>query len=298
MLISTTHEGIYHKVKDDKKAIKIIKDAGFTAYDFSLCEQPNLLWQDNYLDYAKELREYADSIGIICNQTHATYPTGLNESNTFEELARHSKNLGVECDSFEKYNEKTREKILREIAFSGVLGAKVCVIHPKARASMEENTNFYLSLEAAARKYNVKIGVENIYDWIKGTGIVDAPCSNHHSFKQQLDKLPADVFVGCIDIGHAEIAVLNTSASQMVETLGDRMGAMHLHDVDLVRDNHFLPFSLKVDYLPIVESLKKIGYQGDITLEANVWKNLPDELLPEFARWLAIIAAWFQEKVQ
>ena len=69
---------------DDKQVVKLLKDAGFTAYDFSMFGkgwlQPNeLLASDDYLEKAKELRAYADGIGLPCNQAHAPFPTCLDE---------------------------------------------------------------------------------------------------------------------------------------------------------------------------------------------------------------------------
>ena len=62
-----------------KEAITINAEAGFDAYDMSLFQ---LTRDENYEfnapDYvlrAKELRRYADSLGIVCNQSHAPFPT-------------------------------------------------------------------------------------------------------------------------------------------------------------------------------------------------------------------------------
>lgn len=53
-----------------KDTIKLIKEAGFDAYDMSLfCmyDNPNpcIFCEDGYLETAKELRRYADEIGIV-----------------------------------------------------------------------------------------------------------------------------------------------------------------------------------------------------------------------------------------
>ena len=72
---------------------------------------------------------------------------------------------------------------------------------------------------------------------------------------------------------------LDTSAVKMLETLKDYVGCIHLHDVDLLHDNHQLPFNCKIDYAPIIETFKKIGYKGDITLESNSFANFTEELV-------------------
>ena len=298
MYISTTHSAFYDRIKDDKKTIQFVKDAGFTAYDMALTEA-DLLWRDDYLEYAAEIRKFADGIGLPCNQTHAPHPPLLDASYPLWEVRVYGERNGFQCNSFEEFNAKIYPKFVRAIEFSGILGAKVCVVHPGNRHNAEENARFYLSLADVARKAGVKIGVENSYDWKKDEPTAcAAACSNHQDYKAHLDLLPEDVFVACVDIGHAELAGLNTSAVQMIETLGKRVQALHVHDVDLVHDNHAIPFSLQVDYEPIIAALKKIGYAGDITLEANVWKNVPDELLLDAAKWMAAVAAYFKTKIE
>ena len=63
----------------EKDAVKIISDAGFDAYDISLFEltrsEEYLFNSPDYVNIAKELREYADSLGIVCNQSHAPFPS-------------------------------------------------------------------------------------------------------------------------------------------------------------------------------------------------------------------------------
>lgn len=75
----------------------------------------------------------------------------------------------------------------------------------------------------------------------------------------------------CLDIGHAEMSGLNTSAVQMILTLGTWLKALHIHDTDLHHDSHQIPFSMKIDYQPIMKALKTIGYQGWFTLEADAY---------------------------
>ena len=276
----STDTGIFAAIGDCKKIVKLIKDGGFDAYDFTLSSKPmsDLMNADDYLEQAKAFREYADSIGIECNQSHAPFP---------------SIRVGDE-----EYNTRLFGKLVRAIEISGILGARVCVVHACNDYTMEENIAFYKSLEPYARKAGIQIGVENLYSSRDGKLICGA-CSPHDSFKAYLDLLPADAFTACLDIGHAEILGEETSAVKMIETLGDRLTAMHLHDVDKSRDNHLLPFTLKLDFPAIIEALRKINYQGDITLEAcHFVKKMPVELLPGVAKLAADVAGYFRKEIQ
>ena len=55
----------------------------------------------------------------------------------------------------------------------------------------------------------------------------------------------------------------------MALALGSRLKALHIHDNDCWHDYHQLPFSMSIDFAPIVAALKKIGYDGWFTLEAD-----------------------------
>jgi hypothetical protein len=43
----------------------------------------------------------------------------------------------------------------------------------------------------------------------------------------------------------------------------------YIHDNDLKRDKHALPFSMSIDFSAMIQALKEIGYQGYLTLEAD-----------------------------
>ena len=82
---------------------------------------------------------------------------------------------------------------------------------------------------------------------------------------------------------------------EMIETLGEWVQCLHLHDIDGVKDNHQVPFTQKVDFARIVDALKKINYQGDVTLEvAYAPLKTPKELQKPLAKYLAEIANYFK----
>ncbi len=285
MLISTEINS-YKKIGDNRAIIKMLKESGFTAYDFSMFRgslADEILLADDYLDRAREFRAYADSIGIPCNQTHAPFATWRKGDDA--------------------WNQTMFPLVKRAIEVSGVLGARVCVVHPCNDYTAEENAVMYAELEGIARRANVKIGVENMWNCINygkpDFKALPAACSHHEDFKRHMELLPSDVFVACLDIGHAEMRDLGTSAVEMIDALGDRLQAIHLHDVDLVHDNHALPFTCKISYEPIIEAFRRNGYCGDITLEADRFaSSVPIELLPNAARYAATVAGYFKTRIE
>ena len=136
----------------------------------------------------------------------------------------------------------------------------------------------YAKLLPFAKECGVKIATENMWGWdTEKDEATPLACSPHTNFKAHLDALPDDYYVACLDIGHAEMRGTQTSAVDMVYTLGDKLEALHIHDVDLHHDNHQIPFSLKVDFQPIAKALRDIGYKGWYTLEAVHYLDTFDE---------------------
>lgn len=281
MDISTEIDSLY-KLGSFEYIFKLLKQSGFTAYDFTMSwegEGSKVICSEDYMDQARKIRAIADTIGIKCNQSHAPL--------TRERLGEY------------EYGERGEELLKRAIEISGVLGAKVCVIHQQKLFSAEENAEFLKKFENIARKWGVKIGLENLWNWNKEADCAKpVACSGHDDFRHHLDLLPKDVFVGCVDIGHAEMKGLDTSAVQIIDSLGDRLGAMHLHDNDHHYDWHWMPFTMKIDYESILQALKRNSYKGDITFETDKYiGNFPIELVPSVLKQLVEVAKYFIEKL-
>jgi len=238
-----------------ERAIELMAEAGFDAYDFSMFElirydyknkQPIInkespLVSKDYLAYAKHLRDVADRCGIVCNQTHAPYP--------------------VFC-------EEIRASLKWAIDITSILGGRQCIIHPDNNATAEENAEMYRELLPYAKEKNVKIATENMWNWDKEKDqACAAACSHHDDFLAHVKALDDEYLIACLDIGHAEMRGLNTDAVKMIETLGGTLEALHVHDNDKWHDSHAVPFTMEIDFDAICKALKRVGYKGDMTLE-------------------------------
>lgn len=242
-----------------KESLIMIKDVGFDAFDFSMESPNNFFTSDNYLVNAKLLKEFANSLGIICNQTHSVFPVWHK---TYDK------------NEVEKRTDYTK----RIIEISSILGAKNCVIHPINDFNEEDNFVFYQQFLPLAHKFNINIACENMWNWQDDKACL-AACSNHNNYKRLIDLVNDDHFVACVDVGHAEMDGLGTSANKMIETLSNKVTCLHLHDNDLHYDRHSLPFSESIDFEIIVDALVNTNYQGDITFECDGFINrMPKEL--------------------
>ena len=261
MLKISTEIASAARLVGEAKAIKYIAQAGFEAWDFSMfdmCKTPYDTWRvknakdifrtlthplhgRHYLSYARQLKRVGEAYGISCNQSHAPFPT---------------------------FDPKVHSYLKRAIECTAEAGGKICVIHPNNFAAPEKNAEFYMELLPFAKEHGIKIATENMWNWNLGK-IAPAACSSPESFNAHLDCVNDESFVACLDIGHAEMNGLDTSAVEMIHALGPRLQALHIHDNDQVHDSHQLPGSMRVDFKAVMKALKDINYQGDLTLEAS-----------------------------
>lgn len=278
----STQTSPFNAFGDNKAIVKLLKDSGFTAYDFSMYSHKNnehaMIDFDDYKEKARVLREYADSIGIKCNQTHAPFPSAKKGD--------------------EEYNKYIFPFLLRSIEVSGILGATNCVIHPCNDYTAEENAVLYEALRECAEKSGVIICTENMFNWDRENNRpCFAACATAEDFVAHVELLDKKVFGACLDLGHAEIMGDTVSAAELIHALGDRLVALHIHENDKRGDNHVLPYSFRKEtYEGILKALKEIGYKGDITFESgNFIHRLPVELYPAGARFMAEMGAYFKK---
>lgn len=240
----------------EEKAVELIAKAGFDAWDFSMFEMCRWDWgknceidnghplrRDDYLKFARRLKQIGLDNGIVCNQSHAPFPSLAPAVNKYLKRA-------IEC--------------------TAEAGGEICIIHPDNNSSAEQNGEFYQTLLPFAKECGVKIATENMWNWKSGeTHACAAACSHHEDFCKHIDIVNDEYLVACLDIGHAEMAGLDTSAPTMIKALDKRLQALHIHDNDKVGDSHQIPFSMKIDWAPVAKALKEINYVGYLTLEAD-----------------------------
>lgn len=211
----------------------------------SLLESNHPLASDNYLAFARKLKRIGLDNGIVCNQSHAPFPSSCPEIRSYFKRA-------IEC--------------------TAEAGGKICVIHPDNNKSAQENAEMYLDLLPFAKSYGVKIAAENMWCW---DGEKDescfAACATSESFNEYLDAVNDDYLVACLDIGHAEMRGSGSGAANMILALGDRLQALHIHDNDRWHDSHQIPFSMDIDFNEVANALRKIAYSGYLTLECDMY---------------------------
>lgn len=254
MKISTEIESISKHV-GEHKAVELCAKAGFDGWDFTMFDMCRYLWPEDiivdsnhplhtneYLKFARELKNIGLDNGIVCNQSHAPFPVAVP---------------GI------------RSYLKRAIECTAEAGGEICVIHPDNNKSPEENAEMYFELLPFAKECGVKIATENMWNWNAGDEYsCFAACATYESFCRHLEVVNDEFFVACLDIGHAEMQGSGSGAVNMIHALGSKLQALHIHDNDRRHDSHQIPFSMNINFEAIVRALKEINYSGWFTLES------------------------------
>ena len=255
---TSTEIGSASRIIGEEKAVELVAKAGFDAWDFSMFAMCRYDWEHkcilendhplagaNYLAFARKLKKIGLDNGIVCNQSHAPFPSYCADIRSY----------------FKKAIECTAEA-----------GGEICIIHPNNHKSVQENSKMYFELLPFAKQCGVKIATENMWSWDSENNRASfAACATDEDFVAHLNAVDDDYLVACLDIGHAEMMGESTSAVSMIKSLGGKLQALHIHDNNRWHDSHQIPFSMDIDFNAVVKALKDIDYKGYFTLEAYTY---------------------------
>lgn len=268
-----------------ERAVEMMIEAGFPAIDISfsaldMAETFSGDWKGRF----EAVRKMADDAGVIINQGHAPFGGG--------------------------YNVYVNEKvpfIPKVLEASAILGIDNLVVHPlqtgryygREKELFDMNMEFYRGLAPYAKSTGVKISIENMWQVHPVTRhIVDDVCADPHELVAYYDTLDdADAFTICLDIGH--VALCNREPEDAVRIIGhDRLGSLHVHDVDYLSDLHTLPGASRINWENVCKALGEIDYKGAFTLEADGFcTRYPKELFPSICKLMNDVAKFYSDKV-
>ncbi len=284
MLFSATTGGLIGPF-DLETTVRIMMDAGFPCIDLSLCPPNDYLFADDWKETADRLLAMTGERGVTFNQAHAPFGGG-----------------------YDHYTSVLVPQMPRVFAFAGRVGVKTVVVHPLQRGRyyghekelFDMNMDFYRAHAPYARDAGVKIRIENMWQGHPVTHrICDDVCADPHELAAYFDTLDdPDVFTVCLDIGH--VALCGREPEDAVRILGhDRLGALHVHDVDYVNDNHNLMGMGNINWDRVCRALADVRYTGEFTLEAGrFFGHYETPFKPTAARFMAECAKFYADKVQ
>lgn len=255
-----------------KECVRLLADAGFDALDFSEFHE------EFYTDahdkaFYKDIRSYAEDRGLYFNQAHAPFPSSYPEEVKTEETFHH---------------------IVHGMQIASWLGVRDIIVHPCQHLEYAEagnpeklfdiNVAFYNRLKPYCEEFGIRIAVENMWQYPKT--ISHSTCSRPAEFNRYMDALDEKWFVSCLDVGHAML--VKEMPEDVIRALGgNRLKALHVHDVDGIHDSHTLPFYGIVNWENVMKALAEIDYQGELTYEAsNFLTGVPTQVWPDALKYM------------
>ena len=272
------------------ETIRMYARVGYDAYDISIFDvsENNPLYRDGWREYAAELKRIGDEAGIRCTQAHAPFPS-----------------YAVEDEKHADYNAHIFDWIVRSMEAAALLGARDIVVHPiqnvpywdNVEYLFEKNMDFYRSLAPYAKKFGIRVALENMWKTRDGQ-IVDSTCATPEEFCRYLDTLADDCFTGCLDLGHCGLC--GHDAAEMIRTMGaEHIGALHIHDNDFLHDSHTMPYVGKMDWESIMQALADIRFAGSFTYEADSFlSRFPTEYLEDAVTFMQRIGRRMADRIE
>lgn len=274
--------GLFQRFSEEK-TLELLSNAGFDGVDFSY--DPGVNFEgvgENYIEYAHNMKKLLDKYGLECVQAHAPYE--LKENHKFDE------------------SEPLFVQVVRSIESAAILGAKKIVVHTidvsPAVDVCEVNYRYYKALEPYAEKFDMLIGIENLFTWVPAQRMHVGRLSRPLEMNAFVKSLNSPSFVVCVDVGHA--AITGVEPEDYIANIdADILKVLHIHDNDRFYDLHLVPFMGELNFMNIAKVLKEKGYNGDFSYEVgSFYKKVPDDFLPTALAYSVAVGRYLISKIE
>lgn len=267
----STSTNIYFNRPDGSKAaitdsIARCARAGYRVMDMNFhdcCTFRNEFVTEGYEAWLEEVARCAREWGVSFSQAHAPFYNF--------------------CDGGFDRREEMDELIRRSVRCAARLGIPWLVIHAGTdfaaadwrKKSLEKNLRYFRPLLDYAAGEGVGLAIENLWD------LNIAPRRRYTAQPEELlelvDRLDSPMAGVCCDVEHA--AIMGQDPAAVLRLLGGKLRATHISDFINIDSDHLLPFNGRVQWAPVMEALREVGYAGDFTYEIHRYTaTLPDAL--------------------
>lgn len=257
---------------DDETAIRMLKNAGFDAIDYSMYgfKDDKDILQEDYYHRALKLKGLLEEENMVCNQAHAPFELNFD-------------------DSLDMSNNKYC-RLIRSIEVAAVLGAENIVVHairdrkPKDVDFKEYNKRFYEGLIPYCEKFKICVSVENLFLRAEyDNEIFFSTFKNAKEHNEFVKEIDSPWINACVDTGHCSLTGFNPA--EWIKSMDcSILKSLHIQDNDYAKkDFHRLPYGGSIDWDEVCFALAEKGYDGDLTLEVFGFLQNQDSRLLEFS---------------
>lgn len=256
-----------------EKCYSLIAQAGFTGIDWDIETDCSLrkAEQEKPSIFEKPIEQviahYAEEIGLIrkyglkISQIHAPFPPFPNAA---PEVMAYATKI------YQRMIELCAYVDCPILVIHGICMVPDGTVQDVAKVE-EQNIAMYASLIPTLLNHSVTICLENLYGRDEDrTQILEGSCSDPHEAVRLIDTLNEmagrEVFGLCLDTGHLKL--LNKDMRTYVPVLGKRIKAVHINDNYGTTDCHIAPMAGTTNWNHFCDSLRQIGYDGDLDFES------------------------------
>lgn len=218
-----------------EEKLKMIRDAGFDT----ICTW----WDNTFIGIDGDItthKELAEKHGLYLEHSHISY-YGSN-------------NLWFKGDD----GDKVLRKHIEVIELADKCEIPTLVMHP-FEVLMPEGGDYGVfmdrmnSIAECAEKVKVKIAVENIAEQVM--------------LRKIANDLRDNPYIGiCFDSGHNNVT--NHNDYSLLKDFPDKIFALHIHDNNSLKDQHFLPFEGNADFKGFIDAMSETDFTGSLMLES------------------------------
>ena len=153
--------------------------------------------------------------------------------------------------------------------------------------ALKDVCEFYSPFVDYAKKVNLKVAVENLFEGRTVEGPTDfVSRTRYTSYVEEqiavIEKFNDPIVTGCWDFGHGRVTYRH-DYMEALKRVGKYITSTHVHDNFWGQDLHNMPFHGDVKWEEVMAYLKEINYPGKFTMEA-VYGSFPDALLPHYLK--------------
>lgn len=242
--------------------------AGFQHFDFNFYDwhrENTPLLSENWREWVESIVEEAVRLGVDFPQAHICFYPFLNATIPQEE-------------------RKWLDKIVdRSIFCASQMNVKTIVTHPDTHSmgkdhSFHNNFEYLSKILEKANRLGMRLAIENMWD---SQGGASKFCSQPEELIELVNRFKTDWVGICWDFEHASI--MNQDSAEIIKLISNKLIATHVSDTHSNTDYafmHILPFLGPIEWTPIMQALRAIGYEGLFSLEVSHLLNyIPDKLI-------------------
>ncbi|MBR6801412.1 MAG: sugar phosphate isomerase/epimerase [Eubacteriaceae bacterium] len=218
-----------------EEKLRYIKDAGFDT----ICTW----WDNTFIGIDGDItthKELARKHGLFLEHSHISY-YGSN-------------NLWFRTDD----GDTIEKKHLEVIELAGKCDIPTLVMHPfevvkPDGGDYEVFMDRMCRIAECAEKSRVRIAVENL--------------GEQEYLRKIVSTLSDNPYIGiCFDSGHNNVT--NHNDYSLLHDFSDRIFALHIHDNNSLKDQHYLPFEGNADFGKFMEAMRNTSFTGSLMLES------------------------------